>query len=533
MNIKKHTVLTITVILISLVFSLPDIYFISKADSNAPLTINNRLAYMEEETYIYAAHVQQMLSGYFRGDPYLWEYRKSPSPYLGETASIIPIAFLSFISQSVPIGFLLADMIFPALLFLLIYIFLRKLKFSQGFSIVASIAVISVPFLSLLLPKISSYGTQLTGDLDNAIFFSRTPHPQISAIYLFGSLFFTAMILKKPAPKLIYAWAVLIGVSVYSSPFISSTIALGTLFITPFLLGKTNIKVLAKAFLLVLFIASPVIYNVGELQKYLATSDFLLRTTFPIQLLFPRQLRYILVALLLFKFRKDALSYTLIVYILAASILSDGHQILSGRNLEADHWITRVLAPITTLSLFLLIEKFIVNFKLKTNNVFWFSIGAILILIAFSKQIVWMNANKEHLTPDPSLERLITLVNYNTKQDAVIGSLDPLISKHITGLTGKRVYLAPGDRTLASSAEQIQRICDLISLSVKDKDQTISRALLNYSLGFNVWFASDVSSYENKIKECQKGSTIKPKYKLDYIVQKNETLNTWQLIPIK
>lgn len=528
MFVRKHIFLFIVAILLIFAILLPNLFLISTSKGgNWPLTINTKLAYMEEETYIYASHVYQIINGYFIGDAYIWEYRVSPSPFLGELASIIPIAILAEIAGSVPLGFTLSDLFFPAFLLLLIFYFLKKFDYSENFSIASSLAVITIPFLSMLFPHISSFGTQLTGDETNAMFFSRTPHPQISSIYLFGALFATAQVLKNPTVRLISIWAVILGLSLYSSPFVSSTVFLASLLISPILLKRISKKTFAVSLAIIGLTGLPYILNIAELQKVFTGSDFLLRTTFPVEFLFPRYLRYLAVAVLLFKFKKDALSWTIIAYVAAAVLLVDGHQIISGRNLEADHWISRVLAPISTLSIFLIINKFTQNFNSKRINIFWIGTSFALITIAFSKQFTWINANLDQFKID-NLETLSATIQKETKKDDVIGSLDPQIEKHITGLTGRRVYLAPGDRTVANASEQIERICDLARLSTNPSVAT-SRRVINYALGFEVWFKKDVGDIEKQIKECRKEPKANPAYKLDYFVEENPESKTWNL----
>lgn len=528
MFVKKHIFLFIAAILLIFAISLPNLFLIlTSKEGNWPLSVNTKLAYMEEETYIYAAHVRQILNGYWKGDAYLWEYRFSHSPFLGELGSIIPVAAISVIAASVPRGFILSDMIFPVLLFALIIYFLKKFDFGENFSVAAALAVITVPFLSMLLPQIASWGTQLTGDQTNAMFFSRTPHPQISSLYLFGALFATAQVLKNPTVRLIYIWAVILGLSLYSSPFVSSTVFLASLLVSPILLKRISKKTFAASLAIIGLTGLPYILNMLELQKLFTDSDFLLRTTFPVEFLFPRYLRYLAVAALLFKFKKDALSWTIIAYIVAAVLLVDGHQIISGRNLEADHWISRVLAPISTLSIFLIIQKFTENFNSKRINIFWIGTSFALIIIAFSKQFTWINANLDQFKID-NLEILSATIQKETKKDDVIGSLDPQIEKHITGLTGRRVYLAPGDRTVANASEQIERICDLARLSTNPSEAT-SRRVINYALGFEVWFKKDVPDIEKQIKECSQEPKANPAYKLDYFVEENPESKTWNL----
>src|SRR3989338_2638270 len=131
MKIKGESLLLLFLaFLISVIFTIPHIYGLKSFGSNySPLISSPNLAHVSEETYTYAPEVHQIFKGHWRGDPYIWEYRDDPSPYVSELSSIIPLAFLALLSGSVANSFILADFIFHALMLLTIYYFLRKLKF--------------------------------------------------------------------------------------------------------------------------------------------------------------------------------------------------------------------------------------------------------------------------------------------------------------------------------------------------------------------------------------------------------------------
>ena len=60
---------------------------------------------------------------------------------------------------------------------------------------------------------------------------------------------------------------------------------------------------------------------------------------------------------------KSSISKTLVVFAISAGILMDFHQELLGRSIDADHWISRVIAPVATLAIFLTLGYVIKNIK--------------------------------------------------------------------------------------------------------------------------------------------------------------------------
>ncbi|PJE58026.1 MAG: hypothetical protein COU81_02925, partial [Candidatus Portnoybacteria bacterium CG10_big_fil_rev_8_21_14_0_10_36_7] len=515
---------------LSVGFSIPQIFLLVKKPSDyVPFTSNLKLSFFEEETYIYAAHVRRIDEGYLNGDPYLWEYKNSSSPYIEELGSYMPLWISSKIAGSVSAGFVLSEFIFPPLLFLLIFYSLKKFKYKTYFAIAASLAVIIIPFFSTLIPLPFHDSTRWWGSSNLPVFFTRIPHPLISSVYLFTPLFFTAAFLTSPAPYMFYLFPLLMGIVLYSSPFIASSVIIGSLILTPALIKKFTFKKLVLSAFIFLLCALPLLLNALSFQKLIDTKDFLVRTSFPLHFMFPVQLRYLFIGSFLFLLRRDKFSAVILSYITAASILIDGHQLLLGRNLEADHWVSRIMAPLATLSIFLSIHFFIK--KLRFSNIIWIVFSVILIGILFIKQYSWI---KERINEFPLAikeEEALNQIIKNTKEEDVIGSFDYNLNKYLTGMTGRRVYLASGDRTLASTTEQLRRICDLSNI-IKSKDrQYIKRINLDYALGFDVWYKDDLSDIIQKIENCRKENFEGPKYKLDYILQENEEQG-FDLIPI-
>lgn len=532
---KDKILLSIISVYIAIVFSLPHIYGIWKLKSGySPFGVAQGLSYIFDETYTYAPETNQIIRFGFRGDSYIWENRLKPSPFIGEIASIIPLSLLSAVTGSTAFSFIIADVIFPPLLFLLIYKGLRSQQFGKLFSATTSLGVITIPFISLVLPKLSSYGTQFTGTTGDPLFFSRTPHPQISSIFLFVALFLTPLVLKNPNRKFVYFWAVSIGLSIYASPFVSSTIIGSLILLTPTLYRKLNIRAKVITIAIIGLSFGGLVINFLSLQMFINDSDFLLRSTFPQSFLFPAQLRFLVIGLLLLVFgRKNIFLKVLAIFLISGSLLVDVHQIILGRNIEADHWLSRVLAPLGTLALFLLIQKLFDKYKFSLKKVIWSAVIVGLIVTAIYKQQSWIVNHPQLTSQDQEKEKLFSQIERQTDKNDVIGVLPSNLNDEIAARTGRLVYLAPGDRTLTNSQEQLQRACHLITLSLRQDDSQLILATTRYVVGLEKFDKIKTEKALDELKSCLKHQAVVPNAKLDYVVYKNSESGKLTLIRAK
>lgn len=528
--LKKNFGLALIILVLSFTTVLPHLYgLVSYGSEYLSLGVRQNMQYTRDETYAYAAEVQQILRGEWRGDSYLWEYRKSPSPFLGEIASIMPIIAISKFVGSVSFGFIITDFIFPLVLFIVIFLFLTRFGFKKIFAISTSLAVVITPFLSSLIPFIHKNGSFLTGPSNDPLFITRTPHPQISLIFLFLALFFTVEVLTNPTRKIVCAWLLAIGISLYSSPFVASSIALGTLLLSPLILPRLKTKTFVLSMITIFILSLPYLINALNLQAAFKNNEFLLRASSSVDFVFPNQLRYILFAIILFFLRRDTISKVILAYVVGASLMADGHQLLLGRNIDSDHWISRVIAPLSSLTLFLILEK-IIHFKSKIFlRCIWATLASVLLLVGFFKQLTWIRSHKADLEPDYALQSLIRQIETQTGKDDVINSFSFEINQYLTGLTARRIYYGPMERVLASSNEQLERLCDLHKLSLKYNQEDITQ-FLNYETELeNTRLNKQID--KNKFKnQCDAEKSNTPRYKLNFLIAKDQSSGEYRLI---
>ena len=529
----SHRFLLLISPVIGIIISLPYIYGYLTFKSNfSPLISNNNLSYLREETYSYSAQVNQIIKGHLYGDAYIWEYKSKPSPFVGELASIIPITALSFLVRTVPNGFALATFVFSVTLFITIYWGLRIFRFPKHFSIFASTSIIIIPFLSSLLPYYSHNLTQITGGTLLPLFYFRVPNPLISSIYLFLSIFSTIFILKNPSAKYFFLWPIIVGVSLYSSSFVMSTVIFALVLLAPKLYRKISKQKLVISFLIIFLIAIPYLSNFISANIIFNTKEFLLTFTSEPKNMFPAQIRYVLITLLLLWARKkDAFSKVMLAFILSAAILMELQQVIIGRNVQADHYISRILAPIATLLIFIILyEK--LDF-LKRNAKIWTIFTVVVLTIGFHQQLSWINRYPDDFEQLRYRKNLIDYINKNTDKNDVIGTLNPDINDEIQANTGRWVYIAPGDRTFVAHNEQLTRICDLAILSKRNEnDPAVKRAVL-YSLAIAGENKNKVNQSLKSVNKCINSNKEAPHYKLNYLINYDNLSENWKVLKIQ
>lgn len=510
---------------VSVTSALPHIYGIYKYGHNyTPFNLYPENQYQRDELYAYASQVQQVLNGHLSGDAYIWENRNKPSPFLSEFLSVLPLTILDILTGSITMAFIVADFLFPPLLFLIIFYFLKR-NFHYLTSLAAASAVIFVPLFSTLLPFFAKGGYLWTGTINDPLLISRTPHPQISLLFLFLIIFSAASALESKKVNRLIPLAILAALSLYSSVFISSTVIVGLIFLSPMLLRKTNKKEIIFSTIVFLIISAPWIINFISYNDFLRHTDFFLRASYQSDILFPRQIRYIFFAIVLFFFSKSSLSKTFIAFALSAGILMDLHQLLLGRSVDADHWISRVIAPLGTLVVFLAIGQTIKkakNFKVASSFIF-----AAILFLGFFFPVSWVSKNRNLLKPDLNKSEIFKKINEQTGKDDVIVATTLDLNQFIPGATGRYIYIGPPERALMDSSEQLKRICDIFKISNEKRLNSKPDELLDQEIYFEKWKLDKEINKNTFLSNCF--SSSQSYYKIDYLIDRKPD-GTFELI---
>ena len=106
------------------------------------------------------------------------------------------------------------------------------------------------------------------------------------------------------------------------------------------------------------------------------------------------------------------------------------------------------------------------------------------------------------------------------------------LNSEVRVITGRWVYIAPGDRSIITLDEEVKRICNLSLLTNNRENREAVYDNLNYALFMEVSNTSKVAFYRKQLDECIDRGIISSQYKLDYIIEQDKYTNSFKLTAI-
>ena len=195
----KRTILTLAIVYISIIYGLPHLILSAKFQGQyTPFTLSVHSGVATDETYGYAGFANIVNRGYLiLKDRYVYEYSNYPTPLLADNIPSLILGFLAQLSGSVEKAFIISDFIFPPIVFLLVFIFtsyyIRNFLFALATSLVVTFArdfITVIPFPLATFSFFKNNGNEF-------LYLFRTPHPQISVVFLLISLILLYKLLNK------------------------------------------------------------------------------------------------------------------------------------------------------------------------------------------------------------------------------------------------------------------------------------------------------------------------------------------------
>lgn len=544
---KNKITLSILIILISIIYGLPNIILISKLGSSyTPFSLSGKSPIARDEVFAYAPEVNYILQGHlFLKDAYVYEYAHLPTPFMGESLPSIIFALLSKMTGSLESSFVAADFIFPPVIFFLLFsltrIFTKNNFYSMTTAFISTVArdfIAVIPFPHETIQYLTSAENQ-----KYLLYFSRAFHPQLTFIFFCLAFIAFLKMLKSPETKYIILTGAIFGLLFYCYIFywtyFAAFVALCFLYFT-LTRQKTILKALLISSLIALIIAFPYLLNIYEFYKLDFTADFVAKSSLVNVPLPLTLLRYLFIALLFLMFSKKRNDNSIVffLFLLTGILITPVSKLLLGQDLETFHYLRRALMPFATLSLFIVFHRLLIGNKAILK---FFSILMFLIFFVFSinSQITAVRViEKEHII-DEDLENTMQWLKKNTKKSSVIGSLNPNFSSLLPAYTRNKVFVPPTDRTIMPTFEGIERykiISELLGLDeIRQKenlDNLVSYFFVyqsydqNRNLDINSPRRQEAEKQIDRLSENNKWKDIMKNYKLDYVVITPSELKT-------
>lgn len=443
--------------------------------------------FSREEAYNYMVRTKQILeNGGVPHDSQLLEYQKFPSPFISETVPAYIMAGLALVAGNLQAGFIVADFILPALLFIFAYFFIKKISGSPPTAIISGLCLVLVRDLFVYLPYPMPMLKFLFGKPEyiNDLPITRSYHPQLSVlIYIVFIIFlYRAMIMKTFRKKDILFAGFFLGLLFYTYIFHWTTalFGLGIFFILNFRNQRIR-RTILMIILMGLIIAIPYFIGMQSYKMLPFSQDLYLRSTghrfeFPL----PEARRFIILStLLLIVFRKNIFSSLMNSFILTGSLLPDLSYLLLGRDLEGIHFIWVAVLPLTAIYYPTEVVRRLrlkIPYKLKMG----LAMITIFALLYYGTKIQIYSALKfaRQQRFRQSQKELISFLSKLPKESVVAslwrGTVFREVNSDVLLLTDNFIYVPFSPLTIAPSKEIIER--QLVALSfVKDRESILAQ----------------------------------------------------------
>lgn len=534
---KNKILFLILLLTISFVSGLPHIIgWIANGKDYRPLTMVNSSPTTKEETYFYALRTKQILNGdIIPHDAHLFEHQKDLSPYVGETMPSYIMSVTSKIAGSLDNGFIIADFIFPVVIFLLAYFFILKVTKEKRIAILCGLATVFVRDLFIYFPYPRALINYLFGfhikDLD-LLPITRSFHPEVSFLLFLIALYYIFSALQDGQFRQKLFAGILLGINFYNYIFYWSVLFLGlsilfVLYFKKIHTRSTIIKICAIGIL----IGLPYLILVAKFSLSPYAHDFAVRSASPdYNLPSLTILKYLIFSLiLLVLFRKKTVHVFFNVFLISALTCPILAYIVLGRNLEGVHFLRRVFLPIANIYYFLLIYQLIkekVNEKLMNYIIYLLSI--VFIFYGFKIQFLGGLKFNRFQIFKPEEKQLFEALN-RVEKNSVIGTINQSNNLIFRLVTDNFIYVAWPTLTIAKTDELIERNIIINSLFkdqktiVQELDEQIFKSSNYY---FNKYDDRQRTVFRKKIEgELKNLNIICGRYRLDYIVtERNQTI---------
>lgn len=457
-NILNKYLLFFIALLVGCLYVLPHVInyvYSSSQRTYVPLSYSELL---------YGAQVKEIFEGHLTiGDPQFFEHKYTfpvPFPFIPP----LLLAALSFLTGSVSGGFFLSDFIFPAVLFLTAFWFLRLFIKTRIYAILGSLGLL---VFYPLLTKVPPLSPQLMGSLGKAFFlidtrlplpFYRTPNPQITYVFLLIGLYFLYRTWRSPT-RLSTLMTTLVGMSLLGIYFYHATFFVFIVFILFCIAIFQRKKNQIKHLLIIgcgLVLVTGVYMYISNLPQFLTlkVTGGVFSARY-IDWIFT--LRYAAILLLLWWLgrKMDVWNRIYLSALLTASICVMNFQLFTGCTIQPGHWPQTTLEPtlflVIAIILFPYWERLIIQ---KLTRLF---IGLVLVYaLIYQVRFVMLSPNVWSISSDFS--QVITWLNLNSTNETVVTGLDVNTLGYIPVLTQANIFLPVEQYHFATMDEIWNRI---------------------------------------------------------------------------
>ena len=489
MRFDKHKIILFFIALaVSLIYGSHNFFMPSFLDDKSvyfPVTPSSNW----DEAGFYAQRANAVYNGqWIAGDINLTEYKNGPSflPILNP----IQLGVLGKISGSIHMGFVLADFLYPPLIFLLLFFFALEFFASRAAAALFATIFVFSPLFAIYIPPISlAYAKQLVAGFfpvfgtPGALYFDRIEYPETTFVFYLAALYFIFRALKYKTRRDIILGGLFFGSTFYTYLFDWGYLLVGiSILAILFLCQKkySEFKILLYALLIGFIVSIPYWINLFELKALPQFKDIFYRTGMEISNAFrwgsvwKSYLRNIILTALIWMTwrKKDKLSVNFITAFLLAYFVVVNAQVITGFQAQPDHWY-RIqfifMALGAAMLLFWAYGRFIKNYIPQKLAV---SLSGIFLIVFLLQQIYmqyeFSRRDAQRYAMPKELIASYEWLNKNSPKDSVVGSLSVGTNNEIMLYTGNKIFVPKGGNSLASNDEIWDRFIMMSKISGLD-----------------------------------------------------------------
>lgn len=440
---NKISIVIVLFVLVGFIHVLPHIIFHN-------YSLNKEAYYpMNFSELAYASQVKEITEGHFSiGDSQLYEL-KNVFPPLYPYIPILILALMSAALGSIGSAFLISDFIFPSLIFLMIYLFSKRVTKNSLFSIFNGLATLFLYSIASNVPPVTPYLlNQLFKklfilDITSPLPFLRTPNPQITIIFLLIPLFSLYFFILNPTIKKTLIITIF-GSLLFSNYFYHATffyfvvifVFLLSVFRKQWKQSKYLLLTIIVLTLIALFykhLSSHIPYSYSQIMAGFFKSRY-------IDWVFT--LRYfsaLIIAYFLLRYKNKPL-LILSSAIFLSAVVCVNFQLFFGWTISPGHWPQTTIEPVALTLLLIAIHEFISK-KISLDK-FYIVLSALILVYAVIFQLRFTEKYKNStVIPKDNISALMWLKDHMNK-DSVVLSLDIVnFQSFVTVLTNANNFI--------------------------------------------------------------------------------------------
>ncbi|MBI2121747.1 MAG: hypothetical protein HYT98_01360 [Candidatus Sungbacteria bacterium] len=425
-----------------------------------------------DEAQIYAPQVREVAEGINSfGDPALREHADGPSVRAPLGASVLGFAARLIGFEN---AWILADFIFPPIIFLIIFSVLVFLSGDSTLSLLLGAIFIFSRDLASLFPfslfyQFKSFAAYFKPWIAHPVVthlpLDRLFTPEWTFIPLGVFFLLWLMAIKKKMPFLFIGTGIAYGALFYSYPFdwVSVTVILGMAAVLFFLRREYRMAMFQTAVLVIGFvIAIPFFISFFELRQFAHYAELIGRTGLEVGreirwLLWPHFLVWLAAAISAFRRLEIAAAS---IFLGALTVMNI--QVITGYVPQPEHFLRYPLALALFIAYILLVPHLWNKFMGVKFQRFGYTFLVLIFLLMVTRniqlQFAYAKENVARFTLDSSTENSFVWMQANIPDDAVVLSPSVVTNTHLLIFTSAKVFVPPtGVITSASDREMLER----------------------------------------------------------------------------